>query len=182
MITVAKAPNKARKLIKRTAFLRREITRASKAEEAGTKGAAEERQRLTADFQRDFEAVETAIEQTTATATDLEMASMVLRTGDTAPQRSPVAQLCAMACRLGVNGASLVDLLDHAAQRGRDAAEKAQDRLADNDDELNSVGLLALFTAKLPAVGFDTRHPSVSGIRKQYLDRSQIAASKRRKQ
>ncbi|WP_113823090.1 hypothetical protein [Phaeobacter gallaeciensis] len=180
-ITVRTAPTVARKLVKQAPYTRRQIQQASKAEESGTAGATRERESLTAKFARDIRQAEAAISGTRAKAADFERAALTLHT-KTHGRDKPMARLCALAGQLGgVMTPELASTLDHAAKRAADAADAAQDRLDNADAELRSTALLAQLSAHLPAVKFDSKHPSVAGIRRDYLSASQIAADRRKK-
>ncbi|WP_245224417.1 MULTISPECIES: hypothetical protein [unclassified Ruegeria] len=183
MITRRTAPSAARKLIKRVPHLRSTINRLSRAEERGSRSAAEERRQITAQFEADNRAVTAAITQTRAFAADTDRAALVLRTRDTHPHRTPLARLASLACRLGVHGATL----DHLAvacrevsERAEGCADDAEDRIDANSDELRSASLLMLLSDRLPSVGFDMKSPKIKAIHDEYRVATSAAAKSRK--
>ncbi|WP_181893032.1 hypothetical protein [Falsiruegeria mediterranea] len=167
-LTVKDAPRAARELTKRTAYLRKILSTASKAEEAGTQGATEERERLTATFNRDIKETERLIRDTECHADAFDRAALCLRNPNL-PASDALSRLTRTAALLGLPAArvsAVGDLLTHAAQRGRDSAEKSQARLDASTDDIAATRTLGAMLARLPHVGWDIKR--VHSLRKEY--------------
>ncbi|WP_170324977.1 hypothetical protein [Ruegeria arenilitoris] len=169
-LTVKTAPTRARKLVKASGFIRATLNKCSHVEQDGTQGATRERETVTAEFARDIAACERAIADTEATADAFDRAALVLRSGHVTLERTgPVG----LACKLVRWGASdetrqaLAEKLSHAAQRARQSAEKAQDRLEDNNADLAATASLGAYLAELKTAGF-RKTTKTERLRKSY--------------
>ncbi len=181
MIKANSAPTAARKLVKRAPFTRRQIQQSSKAEEVGTPGATEARERITGQFAHDLRSVESTIAQTTSKAASFERCALLLKTRSTHPHGTdPLSFLSAAAVRFGADLPSLIECLDHGQKRATEAADRAQDRMDTAEPELRATASLMQLSAHLPSVKFDVKHPSVANIRRDYLAATQIAADQRK--
>ncbi|MEP1198267.1 hypothetical protein [Tateyamaria sp.] len=183
MLHVSTAPTAARKLAKSAGFLRQRLTQISKSEQTGTPGAAHERRELAAKFHADQRKAERAIADTEKLAAAFDSAAQTASSGQSGPAPDPLTAATARAARLGASPSRLRDLggrMAQAAHRGREAAEKAQDRLDGADDDLASVALLAQITERLPDCDFSLSHPSVAPLRKRYLARTKSARQRSR--
>ncbi|NOD46385.1 hypothetical protein GS624_03580 [Ruegeria sp. HKCCD5849] len=182
-ITRKTAPAAARKLIRRVPHLRQIINRLSRKEERGSKSAAEERRKITKQFEADNRAVTAAIAETRSFAADVDRAALILRTRDTHTHDSPVARLANLACRLGCHSPTLDHLATacrEVSERAEGCADAAEDRVDAHTDELRSASLLMLLSDKLPTVGFDMKSPKIKAIRDEYLVASGAAAKQRK--
>lgn len=185
MITRRTATSKARKLVKSVPHIRTTINRLSRAEETGSKSAGAERRQITRKFEADNREVSAAIAQTRAFAADTDRAALIMRTREIHDHNTPVARLPALACRLGVHGATLDHLAvacRETATRAEGCANDAEDRMDAHTDELRSASLLMLLSDRLPSVGFDVKSPKVKAIHDEYRVATSAAAKKRKGQ
>ena len=70
--------------------------------------------------------------------------------------------------------------MTHAAERARDAAGRASDRLDDASDDIEATRTLGEMLAILPKHGFDTRVKALRSIRDKYLALTSAAAKRRK--
>ncbi|MFY0661422.1 MAG: hypothetical protein JXR15_13085 [Shimia sp.] len=178
-LKITTAPTAVRKLVKSAPYVRRQINQASKAEQAGTAGAREERERVTARFARDIKNTEKALAEADAVVRDLDRAAIILSSRAALPPTGPVSALAAVAVRLAAQSPAQ-ELTAAAAKQAREAHERAQDRYDLAEPELRSVALLCQLSALMPDAKFDSKSPRVAGVRRDYLDACQIAADRRK--
>ncbi|WP_146344925.1 hypothetical protein [Falsiphaeobacter marinintestinus] len=180
-MTARDAPTKARRVVKRAPFIRKEIHRISKAEEAATPGATAERERITASFARDLRTAENAIAEARAVAADFDRAHIILRTkaADLKPA-GPVSRLAAVLVEMGESAPSTIELASTASARAESASEQAQTRLDDAEPELRSVALQCQLAAMLPGVKYNRDHPTIRAVKNAMHDASAIAAARRK--
>jgi hypothetical protein len=181
MITSARQTVKqTRKLVKRSPYVRNEIHQAARAEDDGTKGAKEHREKITADFQRAVNAVGAAIATTASNVADFERAQIILETGTRLKSAGVLSDLAAAA--IGVLPTdrlkNLSRVLAAAAGQGASMLERAESYLDDYDAELRSVGLKAQFHAFAATYGID--HPKTRAVKADYLATSALAADRRK--
>nr|WP_321253288.1 hypothetical protein [uncultured Ruegeria sp.] len=178
MITVGSAPTLSREIVKRSGYHRATIADLSKAEERGDPEARAGRELTTTDFDRRLTDAETAVDQTRQIAGMFEAAAVVVRSGSRSPGNNPISRAAARCSRLGLSKPRRQALglkLASAAARARASAEKADDRLADHHDDLESARLLGSMLQALADSGFKKSDPAVAEIRTKY-QRSQNAA------
>ncbi len=172
-MNVSDAPNLARSVTKQCGFLRRQISQISKSEQDLVEGATESRECIASKFHKDVKAAERAIGNADRLASAFDSAAILMRAGDTTTTKAdPMSQFAVRAVRLGLSKAKRLSLalkLANGAQRGREAASKAADRMSDAHDDLSSVAELIQMAARLPAAGFKMALPSIAPIRKRYL-------------
>ncbi|SFM21601.1 hypothetical protein [Shimia aestuarii] len=169
-LTVRTAPTLARKLIKSTGYVRRELAAASKAEQAGREGATETRQKITSIFTDRLKAAEQAVEDTLSLAEEFEAAVHILRFKQPgAFHPSPVIGAAKRCLALGCTNPVLIEKLERAADRARDAADRAEKRLTDAEADLDATALHGELLGALPACDFDPQHPDIKDLRQKYM-------------
>ncbi len=179
-MNIRTAPESARRLVKSAPFIRRQIQQTSKSEQSGTQGATQQRERLTAEFARNVRNTDEAIAAATAAAADFDQAHMILHSGIGLKPIGPMSRLATVALRLDFHDPALTLLTAMVANRAKDAAQQATDRLDLGEPELRSTALLAQLSALLPSVKFDVKSPKVAGVRRDYLAATQIASDRRK--
>ncbi len=184
-LTVKSAADAFRRVHGSSHLTRKRLSHASREEEAGTAGAAEERQRISAQFARDLDDAARLLSDTELAERDFRLAASILRDRvrsiDT-PQ--PLSAVAVRLVRLGPPSAALDDLAtrcEAAAQAAGAAAERtkaAQDGYAYNLDVTAS--LIAL-SATLAARGFNPDHHAVKTQRGEYQAAAKRLRDHRRK-
>ncbi|SFM11125.1 hypothetical protein [Shimia aestuarii] len=168
-LTVRTAPTLARRLVKSTGYIRRELAAASRAEQAGRDGATETRRKLTSIFTDRLREAEQAVEDTLKRAEEFERAVHILcfkQPGAFHP--SPVIGAAKRCLALGCANPVLIEKLERAAKHARDAADRAEKRLVDAEADLDATRLHGELLGALPGAGFDTKHPDIKDLRRKY--------------
>ncbi len=166
MVTAFTAIDTTRSLTKGQGYLRGKLHSASKHEEST--GNSDERLMLTAKLDRDIKAAERAISDTRAASIRYQKAADILRGGVSTKLQDILHQQCADLVRMGGDCASLCDQMQRIADRARDAAEHAADRLAKHDLDLQCTAALAAYLARLADAGFKS-NKSIERDRQTYL-------------
>lgn len=173
-MTVKTAPTAARKLVKSTGFIRRQLDQSSKAEESGTQGAREERIRVTAKFTADLHDARQAVTDTEAKAASFERAAHILRTGAVPTSKgnhSGVVQRAIRMVRFGASQAqrdAAADRVMMGAKAARTSSCKSEERLDAADADLMATIKLADYLAALAKHSFDKSNHAVRKAKREY--------------